>query len=131
MAPTPNGRGPATKSFGRPRREAIAPSLTRRMRSLRPVATRLARILGPDHAAVTQSLVALAISIAATLMAGLTLAASEDRLAQLPGLLLLVPAAIAQRGNVFGAMGSRLGTSIHTGTFRVSTRLDTVFRPPV
>ena len=106
---------------------AIAPSLTRRMRSLRPVATRLARILGPDPAAVTQSLVALAISLGATLLAGLTLAASEDRLAQLPGLLLLVPAAIAQRGNVFGAMGSRLGTSIHTGTFRVSRRLDTVF----
>ena len=97
------------------------------MRSLRPVATRLARILGPDPAAITQSLVALSISIGATLVAGLTLAASEDRLAQLPGLLLLVPAAIAQRGNVFGAMGSRLGTSIHTGSFRMSTRLDTVF----
>jgi mgtE-like transporter len=29
------------------------------------------------------------------------------------------------RGNVFGALGSRLGTLIHTGTFRVSRRLDT------
>jgi mgtE-like transporter len=29
------------------------------------------------------------------------------------------------RGNVFGALGSRLGTLIHTGTFRISRRLDT------
>jgi mgtE-like transporter len=29
------------------------------------------------------------------------------------------------RGNVFGALGSRLGTLIHTGEFRVSRRLDT------
>jgi len=94
---------------------------------LRSVATRLVRILGPDPAAVGQSLVALAISIAATLGAGLMLASAEERLAELPGLLLLVPAAIAQRGNVFGAMGSRLGTSIHTGTFRISARPDTLF----
>jgi len=30
------------------------------------------------------------------------------------------------RGNIFGALGSRLGTSIHTGTFRLSARRDTV-----
>jgi mgtE-like transporter len=30
------------------------------------------------------------------------------------------------RGNVFGALGSRLGTAIHAGTFRMSRRLDTL-----
>src|SRR4249920_521873 len=30
------------------------------------------------------------------------------------------------RGNVFGAMGSRLSTAIHTGTFQMSRRPDTV-----
>jgi mgtE-like transporter len=30
------------------------------------------------------------------------------------------------RGSVFGALGSRLGTSIHSGTFHLSRRLDTV-----
>lgn len=94
---------------------------------LRSFASRLVRILGPDPRAVTQSLVALLISIVATLIAGLTLASAEDRLAELPGLLLLVPAAIAQRGNVFGALGSRLGTAIHTGEFAVTRRVDTVF----
>ena len=34
--------------------------------------------------------------------------------------VVLVPAAIGMRGNVFGALGSRLGTLIHAGTFRVS-----------
>src|SRR3712207_7886186 len=30
------------------------------------------------------------------------------------------------RGTVFGARGSRLGTAIHAGTFRISRRFDTV-----
>ncbi len=94
---------------------------------MRTFARRLVRILGPDPAAVAQSGTALIISLAATLVAGLTLASAEDRLSDLPGLLLLVPAAIAQRGNVFGALGSRLGTAIHTGEFNISRRPDTVF----
>lgn len=88
---------------------------------------RLVRTLGPDPAAVAQTVAALLVSVVATLIAGLTLASAEERLAELPGLLLLVPAAIAQRGNVFGALGSRLGTSIHTGTFSITTRPDTIF----
>ncbi len=94
---------------------------------LRLLVERLGRTLGPDPSAVVQSLVALLVSLLATLVAGLTLASAETRLSELPGLLLLVPAAIAQRGNVFGALGSRLGTAIHTGTFRISARPDTVF----
>ena len=45
---------------------------------------------------------------------------------QLPGLLVLVPAAIGLRGNVFSALGSRLSTAIHVGTFRFSARPDSV-----
>ena len=54
------------------------------------------------------------------------LATADGTLADLPGLLLLVPGAIALRGNVFGAMGSRLGTAVHAGTFRLSARPDGV-----
>ena len=97
------------------------------MSALTSVGQRLVRILGPDPRAVAQSVAALLISLVATLIAGLTLASAEERLAELPGLLLLVPAAIAQRGNVFGAMGSRLGTAIHTGEFSLTRRTDTVF----
>jgi mgtE-like transporter len=62
----------------------------------------------------------------ASLVAGLTLGAISDTLEELPGLLVLVPAAIGLRGTIFGALGARLGTSIHTGTFGLSARADTV-----
>lgn len=69
---------------------------------------------------------ALLLLVLVALVAGLTLGHSTERLEELPGLLLMVPAAIALRGNIFGALGSRLGTAIHTGTFRLSVRPSTV-----
>ncbi len=57
---------------------------------------------------------------------GLILASAEATLAKLPGLLLLLPGAIALRGNIFGSMGSRLGTAAHTGTFGLSYRIESV-----
>lgn len=94
---------------------------------MRSFARRFVRVLGPDPAAVAQSGLALLLSIIATLAAGLILASAEGQLEAIPGLLLLVPAAIAQRGNVFGGLGSRLGTAIHTGEFNLTRRPDTVF----
>lgn len=64
------------------------------------------------------------MSAVTSLVAGVTLATTTGTLEELPGLLLLVPAALAVKGNVFGALGSRFGTSIHAGTFRLSPRLD-------
>lgn len=75
---------------------------------------------------VRQGLVALLVASVGNLLAGLTLGAITDTLADLPGLLVLVPAAIGMRGNIFGALGSRLGTAILSGTFRLSRRPDTV-----
>ena len=75
---------------------------------------------------VHQRIVALAIGVVVASAGGLVLATAEGTLADLPGLLLLVPGAIALRGNVFGAMGSRLGTAVHAGTFRLSARPDGV-----
>src|SRR4051812_6137437 len=92
----------------------------------RSVRARIRGVLGPDAASVGQGLAALLVSSAGDLLAGLTLGAITHTLEQLPGLLVLVPAAIGMRGNIFGALGSRLGTSIHTGTFRLSRRRDTV-----
>lgn len=64
--------------------------------------------------------------VVVALLAGLTLGHNTERLEDLPGLLLMVPAAIALRGNIFGALGSRLGTAIHAGTFRLSLRPSSV-----
>ncbi|HWC11694.1 MAG TPA: magnesium transporter [Acidimicrobiales bacterium] len=96
------------------------------LRLVRRVRARLGALIGPDAASARQGLAALLVSSAGDLLAGLTLGAITGTLAALPGLLVLVPAAIGMRGNVFGAMGSRLGTAIHTGTFRISRRFDTV-----
>ena len=73
-----------------------------------------------DLLAVRGAFAALVMAAVASLVAGLMLAAITDTLEELPGLLLLVPAAIAVKGNIFGAVGSRLGTAIHAGTFRRS-----------
>jgi mgtE-like transporter len=73
-----------------------------------------------------QSLVALAASAVTSLVAGMTLGAAAGRLGELPGLLLMIPAAIGLRGNIFGSLGSRLGTATHAGTLRMSWRPDTV-----
>src|SRR5438270_952890 len=89
-------------------------------------AARFRALLGSDAASVRQGLAALLVSSGGDLLAGLTLGAITGTLQELPGLLVLVPAAIGMRGNVFGALGSRLGTAIHAGTFRLSRRPDTV-----
>jgi mgtE-like transporter len=92
----------------------------------RRAGARFRALLGADASTFRQGLAALLVSSGGDLLAGLTLGAITGTLADLPGLLVLVPAAIGMRGNVFGALGSRLGTSIHAGTFTVSRRFETV-----
>jgi mgtE-like transporter len=96
--------------------------MVRRPRLLR----RFVAIVRADPSGVGAGFVALLLSSGGDLLAGLTLGAITGTLEALPGLLVLIPAAIGMRGNIFGALGSRLGTAIHTGTFRVSRRLDTL-----
>ncbi|MGH9183705.1 MAG: magnesium transporter [Acidimicrobiales bacterium] len=87
---------------------------------------RLRTLLGPDVSGARQSLVALALSILTTLAAGAVLGSITGTLERLPGLLVLVPASIGLRGNIFGGLGSRLSTAIHAGTFGLTRRVDTV-----
>jgi len=65
-------------------------------------------------------LTALVIAATADLIAGLFLSSMETYLLLIPGMMILVYSAIGMRGNIFGAMGSRLGTSMHMGTFGIS-----------
>src|SRR5215510_13853341 len=96
------------------------------LRSWRAVVARFRALLRSDAPGVRAGFVALLISSGGDLLAGLTLGSITGTLEALPGLLVLVPAAIGMRGNVFGALGSRLSTAIHTGTFQLSRRRDTV-----
>ena len=86
----------------------------------------LAALFGPDVADVRQSLVALALNTSTSLVAGAFLGSITTTFEDLPGLLVLVPAAIGLRGNIFGAFGNRISTSIHAGGFRFSVRRETV-----
>jgi mgtE-like transporter len=70
-----------------------------------------------ERRTMRQGFVALAISTFVGLAAGLVLGFMEDLLERIPGLLMLVPAAIGMRGAIFGALGARLGTGILTGQF--------------
>jgi mgtE-like transporter len=97
-----------------------------RVRPSLGVFARLRAAIDSDASGLRQAFAALLVSSGGDLLAGLTLGAITGTLEELPGLLVLVPAAIGMRGNIFGALGSRLGTSIHTGTFRLSWRRDTV-----
>lgn len=85
-----------------------------------------AALFGADVVVVRQSLVALVLNTSTSLVAGAFLGSITSTFEDLPGLLVLVPAAIGLRGNIFGAFGNRISTSIHAGGFRLSVRRDTV-----
>jgi mgtE-like transporter len=92
------------------------------MRSTSAFAAPLRALLGSDSSGVRQGLVALVLNSSTSLVAGAFLGAITGTLARYPGLLVLVPAAIGLRGNIFGSFGNRLSTTIHAGTFRWSLR---------
>jgi mgtE-like transporter len=95
--------------------------------SRRPhVRARLDALFGGDAAGARQSLVALCLNSTTSFAAGGVLGAITGTFERHPGLLVLVPAAIGLRGNIFSTFGTRLSTAIHTGTFRFSPRRDTV-----
>ncbi len=68
------------------------------------------------------------ISSLGDLLAGATLGSMTGTLQLLPGLMILIPPAIGMRGNVYGALGSRLGTAMHIGTFELSYRRGSILR---
>jgi mgtE-like transporter len=87
------------------------------------IARRTKRLWGywrAETRTLRQGLVALALSTLASFIAGLTLGHLAGTLTLLPGLLVLIPAAVGMRGTIFGAIGARLGTSAAAGLFEVS-----------
>jgi mgtE-like transporter len=81
----------------------------------------LARVLAywrAERRTIAQGFVALLVAGVGSLAAGIALGSITGTLEALPGLMVMVPAAIGMRGNIFGALASRLGTSIHTGLYQ-------------
>jgi mgtE-like transporter len=73
-----------------------------------------------------QGLVALVLNSSTSLLAGAVLGSLTHTFERRPGLLLLVPAAIGLRGNVFGSLGNRVSTSIHAGDVQLRVRRSTM-----
>ena len=80
-------------------------------------ARRVFRYWRSEQRTLRQGYAGLLLSSGGDLIAGLVLAFMTTSLNRLPGLIVLIPAAIGMRGNIFGALGSRLGTGVHSGVF--------------
>ena len=65
--------------------------------------------------AYREALPALTASLVGGLFAGVVLGGMRAELRDVPGLLVLVPALLATRGNVYGSLGARLASGLHQG----------------
>ncbi|WP_227374789.1 magnesium transporter [Haladaptatus halobius] len=65
--------------------------------------------------AYREALPALAASMVGGLFAGVVLGGMRAELREVNGLLVLVPALLATRGNVYGSLGARLASGLHQG----------------
>ncbi|WP_458187742.1 magnesium transporter [Haladaptatus sp. NG-WS-4] len=65
--------------------------------------------------AYREALPALAASMVGGLFAGVVLGGMRAELREVQGLLVLVPALLATRGNVYGSLGARLASGLHQG----------------
>lgn len=100
-------------------------------RSRRAIERRAKRLLGywrAERRTLRQGMVALTLSTLAGFGAGLPLAALSGVLEDLPGLIILIPAAVGMRGVISGATAARLGTAVAAGTFEVSWRRGSILR---
>ncbi len=71
---------------------------------------------------IRESLVAVLLSLVIVVAAGVLFSSMREALLALPGVTLLVPGALAMRGNIFASMGARLGSALHTGQLSSQTR---------
>lgn len=81
-----------------------------------------------EQRTLRQGLVALALSTLAGFVAGLTLAHITGTLQELPGLIVLIPAAAGMKGTIFGAIGARLGTANVAGLLEPTLRPGSVLQ---
>lgn len=62
-----------------------------------------------------QALPALGVALCGGLFAGVVLESLVAAVADVPGLLVMVPIFLATRGNVYGALGGRIASGLHQG----------------
>lgn len=74
--------------------------------------------------AYREALPALGASVVGGLVAGVVLGGMREDLRVVPGLLVMVPALLATRGNVYGSLGARLATALHQGLIEPQFAVD-------
>ena len=74
--------------------------------------------------AYREGLPALSASLVGGLIAGVVLGGMRGEFRAVPGLLVLVPALLATRGNVYGSLGARIATALHQGLVAPRLRTD-------
>ncbi|MDQ4143913.1 MAG: magnesium transporter [Actinomycetota bacterium] len=89
-------------------------------RRVRDPARQVVDYWASERVTMKQGFVAVCIAALTSLVAGLVLAGMAHRIDAVPGLFILIPVSIGMRGNIFGALSARLGTSIHSGLLEVS-----------
>src|ERR687889_631645 len=97
-------------------------AVRRRIRERPRIRPKVYGCLTEEKEPLRQGFAALFLSSTGELVAGIALAGIAGILDELVGLAVLIPAAIGMRGAIFGAMGSRLSTSIQTGLFSFDLR---------
>jgi len=74
--------------------------------------------------AYREGMPALSASLVGGLLAGVALGGMRAEFRAVPGLLVLVPALLATRGNVYGSLGARIATALHQGLVEPRLRTD-------
>ncbi len=106
-----------------PRRRLSAPRALRLLgRALGLTVSEVGAYWFQERVSIRRGLAALLVAAFTGMVAGLVLGGATETLEALPGLLLLVPAAIDMRGNIYGALASRLSTAIHIGEYERELR---------
>lgn len=90
-------------------------------RAVRDPARQVVDYWASERVTMKQGFVAVCIAGLTSLVAGVVLAGMSHRIDDVAGLFVLIPVSIGMRGNIFGALSARLGTSIHSGLFAVSS----------
>ncbi len=73
-----------------------------------------------------ESFFIMSLSLLVAFLAGIILGsdAMVGYIEEFPGLLLIVPAFLATRGNVYGVLGARVSTALHQGLFEPGLKID-------
>jgi mgtE-like transporter len=118
-----SGHARGGRRVARRTRRRREPALLRTLgRTLGVPASQVRAYWGQERIAIRRGLAALLLAAFTGMFAGVILGGATETLEALPGLLLLVPAAIDMRGNIYGALASRLSTAIHTGEYERELR---------